>query len=170
MTLRRLRPVFGACLLFGALALPDPALAQGIFLSCEANIEGEATAEGFVDWIEISSLGNDVVRATSGSKPQVSPLSLTKRTDRASPVLWRAAFTGQLLGETRIVSVDDVGEPLFELVLENAAVMSYSLGSAGGRGSEQLTLSFTRISYAYFPPGGGGTVIGCWDLVGEMAC
>lgn len=169
MTLRGLRPLFGACLLLGALALvPDPAHAQAIYLEL-SGIEGEATAEGFEDWIEITSLGSDVARESAVSKPQFSAMNLTKRTDRASTELWRSAILGTHLQEARLVSVDEDGDPLFEIVLEDVVVTSFSMGSAGGAGSEQISFSFATISLAYYVPG-GGNIVSCWDVANEVSC
>jgi type VI secretion system secreted protein Hcp len=171
MTLRGLRPVFGACLLCGLLALvPDSADAQAIYLELSPDVPGEATAEGFEGWIEITSMGHDVTRTSAISRPQFSLLSLTKRTDRASPALWRRAIMATALQEARLVAVDDDGEMLFEIQLQNVVVMSYSQGGAGGRASEQFTLSFAQISFAYYPPDGGGTIVTCWDLETEVGC
>lgn len=171
MTLRGLRPLFGACLLSGLLALvPDLANAQAIYLQLSPEVAGEATAEGFEGWIEITSLGHDVTRASAISKPQFSLMSLTKRTDRASPALWRRAIMASAFQEARLVAVDDNGDTLFEIQLQDVVVMSYSQGGAGGRASEQFTLSFAQISMAYYPPGGGPTVPACWNVADEVSC
>jgi type VI protein secretion system component Hcp len=170
MTLRGLRPLFGACLLSGALALvPDSAHAQAIYLEL-TGVDGEATAVGFEDWIEITSLGHDVTRESAITRPQFSLMSLTKRTDRASPQLWRRAIMATAHPEARVVAVDDDGEIVFEIRLEDVVVMSYSQGGAGGRASEQFTLEFVQISFAYHPPDGGGTVVTCWNLADEVSC
>lgn len=172
MTLPGLRPVFGALWLALAtvLVLSATARAQGVFLDFNGEIEGDSTVDGFEDWIVITSLGSEVLRETAASKPQFSEITLTKRTDRASPRLWRDAIMGTHLAEARMVVVNDDGEVLFELLAEDVVLMGFSFGTAGGAASEQVTLTFGKITFAYTPPGGGGVVTACWDVASEVSC
>jgi type VI protein secretion system component Hcp len=172
MTLPGLRPLFGAVWLTLAMLLAPSgaAHAQGVFLDLGSALEGDSTVDGFEDWIVITSLGNEVTRASAGAKPQFSALTLTKRTDRVSPLLWRSAILGTHIAEARVVVVNDEGDALFELRAEDVVITGFSFGSAGGAGSEQITLTFAQLSFAYMPPDGGATIVTCWDVAGEMSC
>lgn len=146
-------PVIGFVL---AAVLAGPALGAPIYMQYEG-VPGEASASGHDKWIEIQSCQfapqpPAVPRApapagvASGGPGRVV---LTKRLDKASPLLSKAAATGKLVPAVQI----DVSRPTSQnpnaylrYELKNVMVSSFS---GGGTPTESLSLNFTKIEFAY---------------------
>src|SRR5690606_12612291 len=91
------RLVFAAACFFCATC-PAVAAAPG-FLQIEA-IEGEAQPKGYKNWIDIQSFAFGTTRSVGSGPglisgpPQLSAIKITKRIDRASPLLFQSAVKG----------------------------------------------------------------------------
>jgi type VI secretion system secreted protein Hcp len=87
----------------------------------------------------------------SAARTRVSDLQIMKRTDKASPSLFKACATGKHI-PTATLTVRKAGSktPYLTITLKNVLVSSYQLGgSGGGKATESLSLNFTKIEYKY---------------------
>jgi type VI secretion system secreted protein Hcp len=153
-----------AALTLGWPLLPQIADAQlSAWLDFDGKIKGEATATGHEDWIEIEGFGVSSRRAfalTGGKReegtPAVPEITLTKRLDRASTALFKAAVAGSTPYPK--VTLDlNFGEttPLARIELENVLLsgQSFEVSSGGSdRPFESISLNFTKITFTYILP------------------
>ena len=141
------------------------------------SIKGAATTEGFKDWIELDSfhwgVGRAIGTAARGSTsrehsaPSLSDITITKRTDVASPKLFQDAVAGKLDSKVEIkFTTTSQGKVETYLVykLENVGISGYSLSSGGDMPVESLSLNFTKIDTTFTGMGPG--VTGTPDRVG----
>jgi len=134
------------------------------------NIKGDVTAEGHLNWIELNSfqwgVGRAISSPTSGgareaSAPSVSEITITKVLDRSSPSLLQEA----LAGEGKPVVIDFVktgggtGAPFtyIEYTLDNVLISKYSISSGGDQPTESISLSFTKVQFAFTPQNPDGS-------------
>jgi type VI secretion system secreted protein Hcp len=120
-------------------------------------IPGDVTADGHEAWVELNSFGFMVGRTITSpvgasadresSAPTIGEISVTKDSDVSSSKL----FTESLQGEGQTVQIDfcktDKGdmEVYNTYILTNCMISGFSVSSGGGRPSESLTLSFTKV-------------------------
>jgi type VI secretion system secreted protein Hcp len=139
-------PVIGFAL---AAVLAGPALGAPIYMQYEG-VPGEASAAGHDKWIEIQSCQfapppPAVPRApapagvASGGPGR---LSLTKRADKASPLL--SPVTAVQIDVSKPTSQNPNAYLRYEL--KNVMVSSFS---GGGTPTESLSLNFTKIEFKY---------------------
>ena len=140
-----------------SVAAAATAAAQSAYLFVPT-IPGEATADGYRNWIEIYSMSQSAndEKASGGCTVYV-----TKALDKAGPPLWAATVTGQNLGELKINLVQSSGQEsrlVYDLVLANARVTSISTSASAGGGSPAESLSITGVSatLSYHPYDGQG--------------
>jgi type VI secretion system Hcp family effector len=119
-------------------------------------IDGDATATGHENWIEIYSYS--IERKKSSKKDDaVREIVITKGVDSASPRLRAVAVGARTTGlmNIQIDSVKDSAKNIIynKIVLEDVLISSFSMSGsrAGGdrRPTEQLTLNFTMISFDF---------------------
>lgn len=122
-------------------------------------IKGDVTAEGFAEFIELSSfqwgVGRGIGAPVGASKdreasaPSVSEITVTKTQDNASTFLLREALWGEgKKVEIKFIKTDkDKLEPYMEFELEETMVSGYSTSSGGDRPTESLSLNFTKITF-----------------------
>ena len=137
-----------------------------------ASIKGPVTTDGFKDWIELESfhwgaarhIGTAARGATSRehSEPTISEVTVTKRTDIASPKLFLDSVAGKLDSKVEIkftTTTKGKVETFLTYKLENTGVSNYSLSSGGDMPMESLSLNFTKITYTFkgTDPGIGGS-------------
>lgn len=135
-----------------------------IYMKLE-KVNGDVTAQGYKQWIDISSLQFGVGRAIAsavggGAKreagvPSISEITLTKPLDSSSIELFSWATGGsksQLVKIHLVQTGDKTGpESYLEYELTNTLLSGYSLSSGGDRPSESLSLNFTKIMEKYIP-------------------
>jgi type VI secretion system Hcp family effector len=118
-------------------------------------IPGEATARFHEDWIVVTSLTQsfDGTRAKS-----LCTAVVTKPLDKAGPLLWAAAVTGQIFNEIKIDILKNAREQLrfYELVLSNARISSIT--SAPSDLSEVVTFAGSSAKLSYYPQKADGTL------------
>jgi type VI secretion system secreted protein Hcp len=130
-------------------------------------IQGDVTAAGHTNWIELNSLqwgvGRGVSSPTGGiadresSAPNVSEVTVTKDNDTASDGLLTEAFTGDGGGNGASVQIDFTRTQAGQLVvfqtitLTNVIISGYSTSSGGDRPTESLSLNFTKIAVTNTP-------------------
>ena len=141
------------------------------------SIKGPVTTDGFKDWIELESfhwgasrhIGTAARGSTSRehSEPTLSEVTVTKRTDVASPKLFLDSVAGKLDSKVEIkftTTTKGKVETFLTYKLEDTGISNYSLTSGGDMPMESLSLNFTKIekSFKGTDPGIGGAA----DIVG----
>lgn len=95
------KPLIGSLLVVTALFLcPARAAAQADAFMYIANIPGESTDDAHKDWINVISLTQSFDAGTKSLSACGD--GIEKGLDKAGPLLWLAAVTGQRLGEVRV--------------------------------------------------------------------
>jgi type VI secretion system secreted protein Hcp len=136
-------------------------------------IQGDVTAAGHENWIELKSLQWGVGRGVSSptgssadresTAPSVSEVTVTKDNDTASDGLLSEAFTGDGGGNGATVQIDMTRTQAGQLVvyqtvtLNNVIISGYSTSSGGDRPSESLSLNFVKIAVTNTPMKPDGT-------------
>ena len=120
-------------------------------------VEGDVTATGHEDWIEVNSVqwsvGRSIASPVGGSSdreasaPSVSEIMVTKPTDIASIKLLDESLQGEGEDVTIDFCMTDKGElnVYLSYALANTMISGYSLSSGGDRPTESLSLNFTKI-------------------------
>ena len=136
------------------------------------SIKGSVTTDGFKDWIELESfhwgVGRSIGTAARGSfsrehsEPSISEITVTKRTDIASPKLLLDSVAGKLDSKVDIkltTTTKGKVETFLTFKLENTGISGYSLSSGGDMPVESLSLNFTKITETFtgHDPGIGGS-------------
>lgn len=122
------------------------------------SIKGSATAEGYKDWITLSSLefgvGRDVSMETGDSMnrarnmPLFEKIKVTKETDKSSKsLLSEAVMGGGKVVKINIVEPREQGkaQPYVEYELKNCVISNYTQSSDGDQPTEDIELSYTAI-------------------------
>jgi type VI secretion system secreted protein Hcp len=128
--------------------------------STDGAIDGEATAKGHEQWIDVLGFDGDAVApVTSGSgggggagKVDLKPIVITKPIDKSTPKLFEALVTGRHLPAVQIDFVRAAGnggdETFYSVKLEQVIVTGVhqsDAGKAGGILLEQISLDFRSI-------------------------
>lgn len=126
------------------------------------SIKGSVTTEGFKDWIELDTfqwgVGRAVGTAARGaysrehSEPTISEITVTKRSDIASPKLLLDAVGGKLDNKVEIkftTTTKGKVETFLAYKLENTGLSGYSMSSGGDMPVEHLSLNFTKITETF---------------------
>lgn len=136
------------------------------------NIKGPVTTDGFKDWIELDSfhwgVGRAIGTAQRGaysrehSEPTISEVTVTKRTDLASPKLMLDSVAGKLDSNVEIkftTTTKGKVETFLTYKLENTGLSGYSMSSGGDMPMESLSLNFTKITKTFtgMDPGVSGS-------------
>ncbi len=136
------------------------------------SIKGPVTTDGFKDWIELKSfhwgVGRAVGTAARGaysrehSEPNLSEITVTKRSDVSSPKLFLDAVAGKLDNKVEIkftTTTKGKVETFLTYKLENTGLSALSMSSGGDMPTKSLSLNFTKISESFtaFDPGIGGS-------------
>jgi type VI secretion system secreted protein Hcp len=120
-------------------------------------IPGDATADGWVGWIELNSfqfgVGRGIASPTGGSAdressaPSVSEITITKDQDSATGPLVTEALQGE--GVTVIIDFVKTSQgklaKYMEYTLTNAMISGWSTSSGGDRPSESISINFTKL-------------------------
>ena len=122
-------------------------------------IKGGVTADGYTDWIDISSFQFGVGRGISmevggmqereATRPSISEVSLSKAMEASSGGLFQASVKGSV-GVTVLIHIVRTGTDKVQAYatyeLENCLVSSYSVSASdGGSPFENISLSFAKI-------------------------
>jgi type VI secretion system secreted protein Hcp len=120
-------------------------------------IEGDVTAEGHEQWVELTSfqwgVGRYIFSPTGASAkpestaPSLSEIICTKDTDAATPKLLNEAFQGEGSDCTIDFCKTDKGslEVYLSYTLENCMISVYTISGIGDRPMESLSLYFTKV-------------------------
>jgi type VI secretion system secreted protein Hcp len=124
-------------------------------------IKGEVEKPAYRGWIELLSFQWGVGRGISSpsgtassreaSSPSVSEITVTRRFDSVSALLGNEAFQGE--GVLAIVDFVKDGHAYLRYTLTNTMISSYQVSGQGGKPTESLTLSFTKVEFKQTPGG-----------------
>ncbi|MCH9643652.1 MAG: type VI secretion system tube protein Hcp [Gammaproteobacteria bacterium] len=133
------------------------------------DIEGDVTARGHENWIEINAIQFDVSRSIStepgrisdreGTRPAVSEITITKKMDKSSPLLFSEACVGKAKPEVQIdiCQTSDSLSPYAQMTLNNVIVSAYEMILDVSKGQryphEKIRLSYDKIELKYTPYG-----------------
>ena len=150
------KPVLMSVLVFVTiLASAGEALAQRAFLFVP-NIPGDATVEGFVDWINVLSIRQS---ATSTRRSIACDLSVVKNIDVAGPALWATAASGVMVPEMLISVLKSAveggsGSPtslkLYDIRLTNVRIGAVQATTAATDSSETVTLVPQTVTLTFY--------------------
>ena len=140
-----------------------------IFMKFEG-IEGESKHPRHKREIELSSFqwgtGRGITVSTSGSTgvegsvPSVNEIVVTKKADKASPMLFRESLggTGRKVTITFEQEKPDHSLQVFLVIqLENTLISGYGVAGGGDIPTKSLSLNFTKITFT--PPGLTGSFL-----------
>jgi type VI secretion system secreted protein Hcp len=128
-------------------------------------IDGESEKSGAKDYIEIFSFSNGASNPTSvafgtgsgAGKVDISSLSLQKRLDKSSPILFQNCCQGTHIANghmfVREATGDSTTEIYYQYDMTEVFVDSISWGGAegGGKPTESLSLSSKTLTITYWP-------------------
>jgi type VI secretion system secreted protein Hcp len=154
------------------------------YLDFQGAVPGDSLQSGYVDWIEIASLGLegftrptlDGAGGRTTTPAKFTELTLTKRTDIATGPLFGALATGAALPDAtvQVVRTGPTQTPLLTLTLTAPVVSSFQLGVNDGDDTvlETLTLTYTQLcvqAYAIDPQTGAASPEPqvCYDVVNQ---
>jgi type VI secretion system Hcp family effector len=120
------------------------------------NIPGESSVHGYEGWIEVASLTQSF--ENTGRGRNLCTAVVVKRVDKAGPLLWAAAVTGQVFNEVRVDILRAAEKPLkfYELILYQASIAN--IASVPSDLAENLTIVGRSAKLSYFPQRPDGTL------------
>lgn len=152
-----------------------------IFQASKGGLDGESTLEGFTNWISIASFSHSLQlpltidqkqsKRTAGTA-SASLFTFTKLMDKTSTTFAQCCASATDLGIVTIKLLQESSAGFLELMsyeLENALVASYSVGGGGGIPTENISISFTKITANYKVQKPDGTADGQKGFVFEVA-
>lgn len=130
-------------------------------------IPGESIEVGYEDQIEVDFSG-DVFVSPGGSAADAGPVTVTKRVDRSSPMLWLRAADGGVIATGTLTIVSPGPTPILTITLHDVVVSDISLAvETGGERTEIVSLRYRAIQWT--DEGTGQSA--CLDrATGETAC
>ena len=165
-------------------------MALDMFINMGANIKGESEDSvqgkaGDIDvlawsWGMSQSGTTHMGKGGGAGKANFQDLSFTKYIDSSSNALMAALAKGTHIAKV-VLLARKAGEgqnKYISMTMEEVLVTSVSTGGSGGedRLTENVTLNFAKVSYAYTPQDSKGTVAGdktfTWNIAenhGEVA-
>jgi type VI secretion system secreted protein Hcp len=158
-------------LLLAGAGLPTPTSHAAAYLKFEG-IDGEATSPAHDGWIDVLSVQTGIARTGTRTGPHLSPLHVTKPVDKATPLLYRACATGDIIPRASLELVRAEGKWLryYRIVLENVIVSSIQTGgSAAGHPEEEVDLDYSKITWTHTETDPTGSPVAdhraYWDLL-----
>ncbi len=118
-------------------------------LNCTTSL---GTQGAFSAWSWTFGDSQAVSTATGGGgstgKPMFTDVSVTKRTDSCSPLLFGAVAQGQHFAKVTIVQQDSNKDDVFQVTLEDVVLSSYQLTGESNREvpTEQISFNFRKIT------------------------
>ena len=132
-----------------------------IFKAEKGDLVGESTLENQDGWINLSSFSHSVQlplaidplqnKRTAGTAT-ASQFNFTKLMDKTSTAFAQCCASATDLGKVTIKLLQESGPVKLELMtyeMENCLVGSYSVGGGGGVPTENVAISFTKITANY---------------------
>ena len=147
------RILFAGLLAIGVLALAAPAVEAAGYLKFEG-VKGEAQDKDHQDWIDIVSVqwGNTKRLTTAtgvrvrGPRMAAGSVTITKRVDKASPILMRRNASGKHMKKVIVDSnYGGARATYLKYELQNVRITSYTTSGSGANMTETITLSYQKI-------------------------
>ena len=147
------RIFFAGLLAIGILAIEAPAAGAAGFLKFEG-VKGEATDKDHQDWIDVIAVNWGATRSTTtGSgvrlkqpRMRAGTVTVTRRVDKASPVLMRRNSSGKHMAKVIIdSSYGGARATYLKYELQNVRITSYATSGSGANMTETITLSYQKI-------------------------
>jgi type VI secretion system secreted protein Hcp len=120
-------------------------------------LKGDATEQGFKDWITLDSVHFGTSRSVAASVgstagreasvPNISEITVTKHLDASSAGLFRASVTlskGQTVN-IAFTRTGAQGEAYLKYQLDDVLITGYSISTAGDRPVEQVSISCAKF-------------------------
>lgn len=167
-----------------ALGISNPAAAAIEAFLMMDGVRGDAVDARHQGEMEVLSFSHGIVHATpspggagggGASKPVLSELTITRRLDRATPVLHQRAAQGAHFRNAVLTlrNSGPAGTVFYQVKLTDVRIVSVGTagvaGDDGGPPVETLALGFGRIEWVYTPQDRNGStgapVEGSWDVV-----
>jgi type VI secretion system secreted protein Hcp len=135
----------------------------------QGTIAGDATAIGFVGQIVVGSVELGMGRsAAAGSgiatgRQVVRPVVVTRRVDKASPLLMTASFTNEVATSVlfNFVIEGEQHAKYLTVTLTNAIIQDFEeVVHDGGASVEKLTLNFQKCEFTWEE----GGITASWDM------
>ncbi|MGI0041573.1 MAG: Hcp family type VI secretion system effector [Nitrosopumilaceae archaeon] len=145
------------------LIIPEAQAAQADFYLKLEGVEGESTDSTHYGWIKIESfsfeshIARDSTTGLSTGKVSMSPFTVTKYFDKASPKLFEASATGEHFGLAEIVLVSSAGD-FMRWTLQDCMVSSIQFSGTSDVLTESVSLNFNKIEMSYSPQKSDGTL------------
>lgn len=142
------------------------------------SIPGETTSVGHKNGIDVLSFSWGTTSAShmltgvglTPGRVTFNSLTILKRIDKASPLLFLSSASGANLGTvTLYLESPTLDGKIFDagsIALANTRVASFQFSSntSAEVPTETITLNFTKIVYTYSAPSSGGPVSAGWDI------
>lgn len=120
-------------------------------------IQGESRASGTEGWIELGSLGTLIEQLNAGSGRSTlarhQPVTLSKRLNKASPLLAQVATTGKIIRDATIVASRGKGAvtSYFEIELGSVSLLSWKMDKdfSSDQFDETFTLEYETVDWLY---------------------
>lgn len=150
-------------------------------------IPGESTAADYPDQIEVVSFSHGVqqeVSMTASSsggatvgRSNHDDFSITKETDKATPVLLQRCCQGMHIPSVTLTLVRAGGEkrlPFMVYTMTNVLISSVSYSASDTMPTETVTFNYGKIDWVYTQQkrkdgGGGGNTTGSWNVETNQA-
>lgn len=127
-------------------------------------IDGDVSAQGHEQWIQVSSIDFSTRRSLTAepgrisdreaTRPNISELCITKKMDKASPLLFSESCVGKAKPEIKI-DICQTGSsliPYMQYTLNNVIISGYGIRAEPDQyPQEKIQLSFDRIEMRYTP-------------------
>jgi type VI secretion system secreted protein Hcp len=159
-------------------------MAVDMFIKIDG-IKGESRDDKHKDEVSVlawsfgaSQSGSTHISAGGGSgKVNFQDISFTKYVDKASPSLLSTCASGKHIKEATLTVRKAGGSPVeyLKIKINDIIVSAYSTGGSGGedRLTENVTLNFAKIEYAYTPQKADGSpetaLVTTWDIQANKA-
>jgi len=136
------------------------------------DIKGESADKDHKDWIMITgfdqgvSFSGGMMGGGGTGKAKFSELKLTRKIDKATPILMSKAATGARFPDAILEMTGGDGKVFYIVKLSDVVLTSIKSSTECEPGcvtSEKLELSFGNISWEYRDKSGGSTK-GGWDV------
>ena len=125
----------------------------------DGEVKGDVTAQGFVDWINLSSFQFGVGRGIGMgvgsmsnrevSLPSLSEITISKNFDPATPLLMKHSMATNegvkveiAIVRTGTTEPEEVGR----FILEDVLISGFSMSGADGAPVESISLSYAKIT------------------------
>lgn len=167
---------FITMLVFGLLS--NSATAQKAFLKIDG-VDGESTADGHKDWINLVSFNQGVstkaVRSGVSrmqSRAEFGDFMIKKQVDKATPLLMQACASGQVFPELILEVAGPNRQTYYTITMKKIMVTSVSSGgsdcSSDCQPMEEVSFSYDKITWEYNKgSSAGGSVKASWDISGN---